>query len=317
MKPVENFGVKFGHLIRKKRTQNAMTMAELSELVFENPNRKSYISRLERGAVAHPSASTIARMSRALGISDQELDELAGRRTEREATTGLPAKVFLSYCREDVSSARLVLSELEAAGFDVWVDFAKLDGGERWKSAVSEAIKNADFFVALLSENAINKRGYVQKEIREALEVLQTVPEDQSFFLPCRIEECQPKNPELEELHWVDLFPDFSAGIKSLIRGMKNQYLTAFSSTSMKMEVERSTTTNETSATPRYKVQVSLTDNQKLALERLQEEVGADSSAEVVRRALALLEVLENERQSGSELVLDRLNDRIRLILPS
>ena len=314
---MSDFGAKFGRLVRQKRAHRGMTQAELAQLVFGNDHRKSQIARLERGHTAHPTASTIARFSQALGISDQELDELALSPAAVQENTGKAARIFVSYCREDVDSARLVSSALEAAGLDVWVDFARLDGGQRWKSTVSEAIKSSDFFVALLSENAINKRGYVQKEIREALEVLQTIPEDQSFFLPCRLEECQPKNKELEELHWVDLFPDFDAGIKSLVRGIKNQYLTAFSSASMKREGQGSASSKPAEKSPRLQIQLSLTKNQQEAIQQLQEETGAESPTEVLRRALALLEVVEKERKRGSEVVLDRIDERIRLILPS
>lgn len=314
---MDSFGEKFGQLVRAKRLRNEMSMADLSDRIFGAPSQRAFISKLENGRVRHPSTSTISKFSRALGITDLELDEISFRSSLASSNVEKPAKVFLSYCREDVDSARLVYSELASSGFDVWVDFAKLDGGQRWKSAVSEAIKSADFFVALLSENAINKRGYVQKEIREALDVLQTVPEDQSFFLPCRLEECQPKNQELEELHWVDLFPNFEAGIKSLIRGIKNQYVTAFSSTSMKMEKKRQEASHGGVLKRKVRVNFSLTEKQSEALRRLQEEVGAESSSEVLRRALALLEVVEKERQRGSEVVLDRIEDRIKLILPS
>jgi hypothetical protein len=59
-------------------------------------------------------------------------------------------KIFLSYAREDKSAARRVCHSLRANGAEVWFDEDSLIGGQRWIPTITKAIRQCDFFVALL-----------------------------------------------------------------------------------------------------------------------------------------------------------------------
>jgi len=62
------------------------------------------------------------------------------------------------------------------------------------------------------------KSGYVQKEIRYALDVADEKPENAIFLIPCRLEECEV--PErLRAYHWVNLFQD--SGFSGLVRALE------------------------------------------------------------------------------------------------
>ncbi len=107
-------------------------------------------------------------------------------------------------------------------GVSVWFDREDLKPGERWKSAVIRAIRQCSYFLVILSKTSIDKRGYVQRELKEALEVLDEIPEHQTFIIPVRMEECEPTNPQLRELQYLDLFPSYDDGLgrlKSLLAG--------------------------------------------------------------------------------------------------
>ena len=45
-------------------------------------------------------------------------------------------RVFLSYSREDASTADQIRSALEAAGHNVWVDTARIQGGDQWRASI-------------------------------------------------------------------------------------------------------------------------------------------------------------------------------------
>jgi hypothetical protein len=126
--------------------------------------------------------------------------------------------VFLSYAREDVDAARRLYDILMEAGIDVWFDRVSLRPGEQWKTAISKAIRNSRYFVALLSSTSTTKRGYVQKEIREALNVLDEYPEEEIYVVPVRLDECMPTHKRLADLNWVDLFPSWEQGQSKLLR---------------------------------------------------------------------------------------------------
>jgi hypothetical protein len=125
--------------------------------------------------------------------------------------------VFISYAREDSNHAnRLYEDFLCVPGVTPWLDSRNLLPGARWKQEVMRALKGSDLFVVLLSSRSVSKAGFVQKEIGEALDKLSKFPPDQIYLIPARLEECEPKHPELSELQWVDLFPDWDAGVRQI-----------------------------------------------------------------------------------------------------
>lgn len=58
-----------------------------------------------------------------------------------------------------------------------------------------------------MSRNSITKTGYVQKEIRLAIDVADEQPEGTIFIIPVRLENCDVPD-RLRRLHWVDLFSE-------------------------------------------------------------------------------------------------------------
>lgn len=96
------------------------------------------------------------------------------------------------------------------------MDKRDLVAGTRWDRAIRETIRTADAFVVILSKSSTRKRGYVQKEIRAALDVLMELPEDSVFVLPARLDDCEPHFEALAEVQYLDLFPSWDAGIAAL-----------------------------------------------------------------------------------------------------
>lgn len=124
--------------------------------------------------------------------------------------------VFISYAREDSDVAARLYMALRDAGFDVWFDLESLRPGERWKRIIAEAIKKSNAVIALLSTRSVGKRGYVQKEIRHALEVVDQMPDSEIFLIPARLDDCQPGHEALYELQWIDLFPVWDDGLRKI-----------------------------------------------------------------------------------------------------
>jgi hypothetical protein len=84
------------------------------------------------------------------------------------------------------------------------MDKQSLLPGQEWEFEIKKEIQDSDFFVACISHCSISKRGFVQKEIRYALDILTTIPYGQIYFIPVRLEQCDvPRN--LNHLQWIDL----------------------------------------------------------------------------------------------------------------
>lgn len=131
--------------------------------------------------------------------------------------SGTAPKVFISYARKDSAMAQRLYHDLKGAGAEPWLDIENLLPGQQWKHEIHRAIKDCNYFVALLSEQSVSIRGFAQSELKYALEVLDEFPEDQVFVIPARTDECSPSHARLRDLNWVDLFPSYDAGLKRII----------------------------------------------------------------------------------------------------
>jgi hypothetical protein len=125
--------------------------------------------------------------------------------------------IFISYAREDASRAERLYMDLRKSNVDAWLDTKCLLPGQNWKKEISKAIRSSAYFLALISERSINKRGVVQKELKQALEVLQEVPSHHIFLIPVRLDNTTPEDEELQNLNWVDLYPSYQKRINRIL----------------------------------------------------------------------------------------------------
>jgi hypothetical protein len=58
----------------------------------------------------------------------------------------------------------------------------------------------------------------VQKELQQGLDEYAKTPANQVYMLPVRIENATPREPRIEKIHRLDLFPDEEAGLKKLLK---------------------------------------------------------------------------------------------------
>jgi hypothetical protein len=126
-------------------------------------------------------------------------------------------QVFVAYVKEDQTNAGILYDALEAAGFSPWMDVRKLMPGQNWARAIETAIETSDFFLPCFSCNSVSKWGGFQAEIRYALDCARRVPLDEIFIVPLRLDACRVPRPIQRELQYVDLFPDWSAGIRQVV----------------------------------------------------------------------------------------------------
>lgn len=161
-------------------------------------------------------------------IDDLAEAALRGRITELEegsTPSGLQLtlpSVFLSYAHEDSEPAQRLYTDLKKSGANVWFDRECLLPGQKWKATIKQAIVDSRFFIALLSVNSVNKKGYVQKELKDALEILDEYPDSAIFLIPVRLDTSRPLDRRLHDLQWVDMFPDWSDGLRRILRVLES-----------------------------------------------------------------------------------------------
>lgn len=124
-------------------------------------------------------------------------------------------KIFLAHAKEDSVWVRSLYDFLEIIGVDPWMAPDDITPGEQWPDAIRKVLQSVDFVVACLSRNSIEKRGYVQREFRMALDLYHEIPTSSLFLIPLRLSPCEVPDLQvgtinLRSLQWVDAFASHS-----------------------------------------------------------------------------------------------------------
>ncbi|MBN8658291.1 MAG: SUMF1/EgtB/PvdO family nonheme iron enzyme [Anaerolineae bacterium] len=121
-------------------------------------------------------------------------------------STNRPLKVFLCHSSADKPAVRELYQKLRAeAWIQPWLDEEELFPGMDWDLEIEKAIEATDVILVCLSNNSITKEGYVQREIRIALDYADYKPEGTLFIIPVRLEECVPPK-RLARWQYADYF---------------------------------------------------------------------------------------------------------------
>ena len=132
-------------------------------------------------------------------------------------------RVFIAYVEEDLRFAKKLYRAFEESGFRPWLDKKKLMPGQNWPRAIETAIQTSDFFVACFSRRATSKRGSFHSELRYALFCAAKVPLDEIFLIPVRLDYCLVPRRISKQIQYLDLFPDWKAGVNRLVAVIKAQ----------------------------------------------------------------------------------------------
>jgi len=115
-----------------------------------------------------------------------------------------PLKAFLCHSSQDQAFARMLYQKLHSMpGLVPWLDEYDLFPGDDWNYEITKAIEKTDVVIVCLSNNAVTKEGYIQKEIKKVLDLADEKPEGTIFVIPVKVEECEiPRR--LSQWHWLN-----------------------------------------------------------------------------------------------------------------
>ncbi len=131
-----------------------------------------------------------------------------------------PLRVFLCHASQDKPAVRELHRRLTANGFAPWLDEEDLLPGQKWQVEIPKAVRNSDVVLVCLSQRSVNKEGYVQKEIKFALDVADEKPEGTIFLIPLRLEACDVPD-RLSAWQWVNFYED--DGYARLVRALRQR----------------------------------------------------------------------------------------------
>lgn len=170
------------------------------------------------GNISHFSNLFDSLWSKASNLGDSYQDR-PGKYEERGETPLPIPTVFLCHASDDKQAVRDLYRCLAESGVKPWLDEVDILPGQDWDLEITRAVKRTDIVVVLLSRKSITKKGYLQKEIRMALDTASRQPEGTIFLIPARIEECDVPD-SLGRWQYVDIFQP--QGLEKLLQSIKS-----------------------------------------------------------------------------------------------
>jgi hypothetical protein len=145
-----------------------------------------------------------------------------------------PLKVFLCHASGDKPKVRELYRYLRKRGIQPWLDVENLIPGQNWELEIPKAIQLSDAIIICLTNKSIDKEGYVQREIRFALDKALEIPEGRIFLIPVRLEECDLPY-SLKKYQWVNLYEE--GGYSKLVKALKERALQLENSTTELLKI--------------------------------------------------------------------------------
>jgi hypothetical protein len=218
-----------------------------------------------------------------------------------------PLRVFLSFGGEDRAMAREISKRLVLEGFEPWLDEEQLLPGMQWAEAINGAVRSADVILILLSQHSADKPGYVQREIRLALDLADQKPANSLFLIPVRLDRNAEVPRTLSSIHWVDIFqPD---GWQKLLDSLRARRSTSQDRVKLIADAYRLDSLREL-----FLEEYSIEDLRRLVYESPHLRTFFDASAGTLGKVTLVDRVLAlSETESDIEALLDwaRKNDSI------
>jgi hypothetical protein len=108
--------------------------------------------------------------------------------------------IFLSYAREDGERANRIYSMINRNDRPVFYDKMSLTPGMDWREEIERSLEKCKLVLILCSRHTVEKEGFIQKEIRLALERSEMMPEGRIFIIPIRFDEA-----DVPRYQWIDI----------------------------------------------------------------------------------------------------------------
>ena len=129
------------------------------------------------------------------------------------------ARIFLCHASEDKAQVREVYHRLRALdGFEPWLDEEDLLPGQNWSREIPRALQVSDFVLVFFSRLSVAKRGYVQREMKLALDALQELPEGTIHTIAVRLDACEIPT-SFRDYHYANLFEP--TGFDRIVRAIR------------------------------------------------------------------------------------------------
>jgi flagellar biosynthesis GTPase FlhF len=220
-----------------------------------------------------------------------------------------PLKVFLCHTHVDRDAVSELYQRLKGESWiDPWLDVARILPGQHWTSVIRKSLADADSIIILISNNSINREGFVQREMNYAWDLSLEKPRSVIYLIPLRLEDCEVPF-DLRERQWADYFGErkeetYSALLQSL-KLRHEQKLRVETEEYARQEKVR----KEREEAEKARMEAEELAKQKAVKEKLERETDENTTREKAEREAvekARLEAKELAKQKTAKEKLDR-----------
>ncbi len=136
-----------------------------------------------------------------------------------EPTPPARLQVFLCHSSGDKAEVQAIYSRLQAEKWIYpWLDEEELLPGQDWREEIEKAVEQSHVIVVCLSPDSITKEGFVQREIRVAVDHADYMPEGTIYIIPLKLKPCEPPR-KLIRWHWANYYEE--RGHERLLKALR------------------------------------------------------------------------------------------------
>jgi hypothetical protein len=97
--------------------------------------------------------------------------------------------IFLSYASPDRDRVAPYFDYLSSRGVNAWIDFKRLVAGQDWDREIKRSLDKSTMIILFLSINSVDRRGYVQRELRASLDKQKEKLFDDIYIIPVLLDD--------------------------------------------------------------------------------------------------------------------------------
>ena len=155
-----------------------------------------------------------------IGDLQPTFDRRSASKPKRAKPRARTLRVFLCHGKEDKEDVRRLYEDLKRDGMEPWFDEEDLWPGTEWEPIIRAAVRDSDVVLVCLSPTSCSKTGFVQKEIRIALDAAEERPEGAVYIIPVLLQRCTLPT-RLARWQAVNLFD--TGGYARLVWGLETR----------------------------------------------------------------------------------------------
>jgi hypothetical protein len=111
--------------------------------------------------------------------------------------------IFFSYANPDQERVIQFYDTLVSGGFNLLLDCRNIKPGQNWDFEIKRAFEKSSFVIVFLSNNSINRRSYVQRELKMALDKLNEKLIDDIYIIPVILDDDITVPDQLKAIHCI------------------------------------------------------------------------------------------------------------------